>query len=188
MATQTLQTDVALLDGASIASRQQPLRALYHQAPENAQISDHAATGSREIAADNPLYTSVTVGTGLPTDLKIGVHKAVGGESDYPVPGKIFAAAIASCLDSATRMIANLLGISLTKLEVRVSVHVDVRGTLMVDKSVPVGFQAVDVSIDIEGAKGVSQDQIDHLLKLAERSCVVLQTLQAPPEIRVKKR
>jgi len=161
---------------------------LYHQTPDAAQITDHAATSSRIFAADQPLYSSVAFGTGIPVDLTVGVHSAVGGESDHPVPGEIFAAAIAGCLDGATRMIANLLGITLKKLEVHVSVHVDVRGTLMVDKTVPVGFQSIDVTVDIEGAEGVSDDQIELLLKLAKRSCVVLQTLRQPPEIRVDRR
>jgi hypothetical protein len=36
-----------------------------------------------------------------------GTHTAVGGESDYPVPGELLCAAVASCLDSTIRTIAN---------------------------------------------------------------------------------
>jgi uncharacterized OsmC-like protein len=82
-----------------------------------------------------PLYGEVTFEGGRPTTMTYAVHKAIGGEGDYPVPGEILCGAIASCLDSAIRIIANRLGIALDALQVDVEARVDVRGTLMVDKS-----------------------------------------------------
>ena len=127
----------------------------------------------------------MTCGTGLPADITTGLHKAVGGESDFPNPGEIFAAAIASCLDSSTRMIANRLGIPLEHLSVSVDAKVDVRGTLMVDREVPVGFQLIEINVEMTGGAGVSEDQLLLLLKAAKRSCVLIQTLLRPPSMRL---
>ncbi len=174
-------------DPISIRWRQQPLRELYDRKPTQALITDSARTTSDVVPVGQPLYSNVTCGTGLPADLRIGVHKALGGKSDLPVPGELFAAAIASCLDSATRMIANLLEIRLEHLEVTVDAGVDVRGTLQMDRHVPVGFQTIDVDVRISGGPGVTEAQLERLMDAAERSCVVLQTLQNPPEIRVRR-
>jgi hypothetical protein len=102
----------------SVNERQAPLRDIYAGDPDEAWVIDSASTSLHKVPAAQPLYTHVTFGTGLPADLTVGVHKAVGGESDFPNPGEIFATAIASCLDSATRMIANRLDIRLDHLEV----------------------------------------------------------------------
>lgn len=72
-----------------------------------------------------------------------GIHRAVGGYHDAPNPGDILCAALASCLDSTIRIIADRLGITLTSLEVDVTAEVDVRGTLVVNRDIPVGFQAM---------------------------------------------
>ncbi|WP_394369736.1 hypothetical protein [Flavihumibacter profundi] len=45
---------------------------------------------------------------------------------------------MASCFETALRMIANRLQIALYKTKVRATANVDVRGTLKVDKNVPV--------------------------------------------------
>jgi uncharacterized OsmC-like protein len=168
-----------------IAARQLPLRTQYAKDPSQAMIIDRGETSAEAISADQALYGSLTIGEGHRTNLTIGVHEAVGGRSDAPNPGEILAGAIAACMDSATRMIANILGIQLTRLNVSVEGRVDVRGTLQIDASVPVGFQDFEVLIDIAAEEGVTPAQIDMLLNAAERSCILVQTLRHPPEIRL---
>ena len=176
--SETLIADTSIC----VSQRQAPLYDLYGRDPDEAWIIDAATTSSRDVPADQPLYGHVTFGTGLPADLTVGVHKAVGGESDLPNPGEILAAAIAACLDSSTRMIANRLAIRLEHLEVTVKLRVDVRGTLRMDRNVPVGFQGADIAVCISAAPGVTEAQLDMLIKAAEQSCVMLQTLRHPPE------
>ena len=170
-----------------VSQRQAPLYDLYGREPGKARIIDAAKTSSHEVAAAQPLYTHVTFGTGLPAELTVGVHKAVGGKSDFPNPGEILAAAIAACLDSSTRMIANRLKICLEHLEVSVRLGVDVRGTLRMDGNVPVGFQDADISVRMKAAPDVTEAQLDRLAKAAEQSCVLLQTLRNPPQYRLSR-
>jgi hypothetical protein len=49
--------------------------------------------------------------------------------------------ALAACHDASMRMVADLLGIPLLDLGVEVTATLNVRGTLALDHSVPVGFQ-----------------------------------------------
>jgi len=163
--------------------RQSPLMKRYRSAPQDALIIDSARTSSELATPLHPFYSSVTFGDGVPTRQAIGVHRAVGGESDFPNPGELLSAAIAGCLDCTTRIIANRLGIHLTHLEINVDAKVDVRGTLQVDRDVAVGFQSIDIDVKISAGSGVSKSQLDMLIKGAEASCVVLQTLRNPPLI-----
>ena len=50
-------------------------------------------------------------GTGIPASQRIGIHTAVGGNCDFPNPGELLSAALAGCLDTTVRIIANRLGI-----------------------------------------------------------------------------
>ena len=119
--------------------------------------------------------------------MPVSVHKAVGGESDFPCPGEILAAALASCLDTAIRMIANLKGIELTHLQVHVSLGADVRGTLMTGDNVPVGFQTALMKVDLQTKPELSKSHLNTLLGAAERSCVILQTLRRPPTVQIER-
>ena len=170
-----------------VLERQAPLRARYRNAPDAAWVQDHARTVDADVPARHPLHAHVTCGEGIPVDIPVSVHKAVGGESDFPCPGEILAAALASCLDTAIRMIANLKGIELAHLQVQVSLGADVRGTLMTGDDVPVGFQTAQMRVDLTTACGMSQPHLNALIDAAERSCVILQTLRAPPSVRIER-
>lgn len=161
-----------------VRKHQNPLIKLYKQSPEKAFVTDHAKTISSGI--DDPFHGEVKPGKEDHNIVwKFGVHQGVGGPHDFPVPGDILSAALATCLDSTIRLIANRLDLDLKVLEVEVSANVDLRGTLAVDREVPVGFQSMKCNITIEGKDGTDPQQIKKLIKAAEYSCVVLQTLQS---------
>ncbi len=168
---------------ANMRDRQKPLHALYQCEPEQARIVDCAKTSSLQVPASTALYGEVFAGgsNGLP--LPVGVHTAVGGESDFPVPGEILCAAIAACLDSCIRIMANRVGVQLTRLQVKAEASVDVRGTLCISDDVPVGFQDLQIEIDIETEGQIPAARMDAILKAAEYSCIVLQTLRNTPNI-----
>ncbi len=185
MSAEPLSAETVAAAPISMKARQEPLMRKYAEDPDEAWITDSATTSSDHISADQPIHTQVTFGISMPASQRIGIHRKVGGNCDFPNPGEMLSAALASCLDTATRIIANRLGIPLKRLQVTVNAKVDARGTLRVDESVPVGFQSIDVRVCIEAAKGVTQQQVGMLLKAAEHSCVVLQTLRNAPQISV---
>jgi uncharacterized OsmC-like protein len=160
-----------------VGDRQEPLRDRYRIEPEPAQITDRArAVGGAEL---DPFHGRVVAGTrGGETVLNVGAHAAVGGYHDYPNPGDLLCAALASCLDSTIRMIANRLGVRLTRLEVDVTADVDVRGALMVDRDTPVGFTAMRCDVELATAEGTPPALEDGLIASAEHCCIVMNTLR----------
>jgi len=165
-------------DEGNVRARQGPLRERYREKHGEARITDRAkTTGGVEL---NPFRGQVHLGGedyGDPWEF--GIHRAVGGYHDAPNPGDMLCAALAACLDSTIRIIANRLGVTLTALEVDVSADVDVRGTLVVDRDVPVGFQKMQCRVNLGAAEGTNPNLVKKLLAASEQSCVNLQTLRS---------
>jgi uncharacterized OsmC-like protein len=180
----TIQTNNSTVD---MKARQLPLRMAYTDSPSQAFITDHATTRCDRVEAFNPLYGEVEFGDPQSTRLPISLHKGVGGQSDLPVPGELFSAAIASCLDSTIRVVANMLGIKIKRLEVQVKCAVDLRGTLRMKPDVQVGFQSIDISAEIIPEGDVAEAHLDAILAAAEQSCVVLQTIRSAPQVSVSR-
>ena len=165
----------------SVFEIQTPLRAQYKSSPEAAMVSDHARTTGAD--PRDPFHATVEPMTGCGVKVPVGVHRAVGGPHDAPTPGDILCAALASCQDSAVRMVANMLGVELEFLEVEVTADADVRGAMAMDKQVPVGFQAMRCDVRLRAKEGTSPEVLEKLRVAAERCCVVQQTLRNPPAV-----
>lgn len=161
---------------------QKRLKTQYKDNPECAMVIDHAKT-SGEIASD-PFHSRVEPMDGCGVSVEIGVHAALGGQHDAPTPGDMLCAALAACQDSAIRMVANLMGIELVELEVRVAASVDVRGTMAIDRTVPVGFQAMSCDVKMKAKEGTQPKQMERLQVAAQKCCVVQQTLKSPPLVK----
>lgn len=170
-----------ITDSISVRKAQAPLRKQYKEDPQSAQIVDSAQTCFPD--ASDPFHSIVEPMPGCGATLDVGVHRALGGLHDAPTPGDILCASLASCLDSTIRMVSNLLGVELEKLEVKVTGDIDVRGTMMVDKTTPVGFQAMHCIVKLQAAPDSNPRMLTQLQSVAEHCCVVLQTLRSPPEI-----
>jgi uncharacterized OsmC-like protein len=77
-------------------------------------------------------------------------------------------------------MVASASGIPTERIEVVVEGSLDLRGTLGIDRDVPVGFEEIRLRFDID-APDASREQLEGLIEKTERYCVVLQTLRKPP-------
>lgn len=161
-----------------VVQRQEPLRVRYLDAPDEAQITDRARTEGGE--GKDPFHGYVRPGSkeyGIVWPF--GIHEAVAGDHDLPNPGDMLCAALASCLDSTIRIIADRLSVKLRSLSVDVTGDVDVRGTLMVERTARVGFEAMHCRIRIDPEPETDPRSIHKLLVAAEVSCINLQTLRA---------
>ena len=172
------------MNAFDVRAAQAPLRTKYRTAPETALVVDRARTSGKN--ASDPYHSVVEPMPGCGATLPVGVHSALGGLHDAPTPGDILCSALAACQDSSVRMVANLLGVELEFLEVTVTANVDVRGTMMVDRSVPVGFQSMRCEVRMRVKDGTDPRLVGKLKGAAEQSCVVLQTLRAPPSIEMQ--
>jgi len=178
-----IDNDTLATHSEALRRDQRARRKLYREdAPEEALVTDSATSAAK--AGDSPMWGEVQVG--LPdfgVAIPVGVHRAVGGRHDLPVPGDILCAALVACVDSTIRIISNNLGVPLASLVVGVQADCDVRGTLLVDSAVRVGFNKMRVSIKAAPGPGVSLEQVAGLVKMAERCCVNLQTLRDGVEV-----
>ncbi|CAN5148628.1 OsmC family protein [soil metagenome] len=168
-----------------VQKRQQPLMDSYVKNPKLAWVTDEALIEGTNL--DDPFHTSVLINDELKVPFKIGVHRAVGGLHDFPNPGDMLCASLAACFESSLRMIANRLDVGLKKTMIKATANADVRGTLMVDKNVPVAFQSMGLDVKIEVDCSVEERTITKLLEATERCCIIFQTLKTGIPIHLNK-
>ncbi|OEY73659.1 hypothetical protein BHS39_08475 [Salegentibacter salarius] len=160
---------------SEVVKRHNELKKVYDNDPQMASIVDSAVVKGENL--DDPFHSKVLMNDELNLPLKTGLHRAVGGDHDYSTPGDILCAALAVCLESTLRMIADRLEIQLEHTKVSAEAHLDVRGTLKFDKSVPVGFQKLNLEVEI-GSNNAGEKVLNTLFSAAVKSCVVYQTLK----------
>ncbi|WP_411896225.1 OsmC family protein [Winogradskyella sp. A2] len=158
-----------------VHQRHKVLNEKYRNDSASAWITDSAEVIGMNL--QDPFRTTVSINDKMKVPFKIGVHKAVGGDHDFPNPGDLLCASLASCFESTIRMISNKLGIELFQTEVSANAQVDVRGTLMIDRSVPVNFQSMHINASIIG-KNTNEKLLHTLIKGAKHSCIVYQTIK----------
>ena len=91
--------------------------------------------------------------------------------------------ALVACAGVTLRAVATALEIPIRGGRLRAEGDLDFRGTLGVAKDAAVGFQAIRLGIELDTDAG--PEQLDRLLALTERYCVVLQTLRHPPQLSI---
>jgi uncharacterized OsmC-like protein len=81
-------------------------------------------------------------------------------------------------------MVATAMEIPIERVEVKVEGDLDLRGTLGLSREVPVGFENIRVSFDIDAPEATAE-QLNKLREKTEQYCVVIQTLTRPPILQV---
>jgi len=87
----------------------------------------------------------------------------------------------AACAGVTLRAVATSLDIPVLGGTVEVEGDLDFRGTLAVSREAPVGFQAIRLRFTLDTA--AAAEQVDTLIRLTERYCVVYQTLAGAPAL-----
>ena len=164
------------MDAQQLKDMQTSLKAHYREAPQAALITLKA-----EGRLGEGVSCSVQTGRAL---VEAGLHPATGGSGLQACSGDMLLEALVACAGVTLNAVATALSLPLLGAVVRAEGDLDFRGTLGVDKTVPVGFQTIRLFFDLEG--DVSDEQKAQLLKLTERYCVVYQTLKASPAIDVR--
>ena len=160
------------MDADQLRAIQAPLKERYRADP-NAGLITLKANGALNSAA---IACKVETGRALAV---AGLHPATGGSGAELCSGDMLLEALVACAGVTLKAVATSLGIELRSGKVAAEGDLDFRGTLGVDKQSPVGF--TDIRLKFELHTDAAQDQLDTLLKLTERYCVVLQTLRRSP-------
>ena len=153
---------------------QKPLKDGYRADPASARISLTARGGETSDAA----ACSVDIGRAV---YEAQAHAGVGGSGTAPCSGDLLLGALAACAQVTCQMVAAASGIPTTRIEVTAEGELDLRGTLGIDREVPVGFDRIVLRFDVDGAG----ERRDELVEKTLRYCVVLQTLRQPPQVDV---
>jgi uncharacterized OsmC-like protein len=156
-----------------LRSVQAPLKERYRSEPDAASIT-LSATGT----LDEGVSCSVQTGRALAT---AGLHPLSGGDGSLLCSGDMLLEALAACAGVTLRAVATSLEIPVSGGRVLAEGDLDFRGTMGVDRGAPVGFTAIRLRFDLDSS--ASPEELETLLRLTERYCVVLQTLAGTPEL-----
>ena len=154
---------------------QAPLKDRYKSDPAAASITLHA-----EGRLGEGVTCSVQTGKALAT---AGLHPATGGNGLSACSGDMLLEALVACAGVTMGAVATAIGVVLRGGLVRAEGDLDFRGTLCVTKDAPVGFQRIRLHFELD--TDAPAEQLDTLIRLTERYCVVYQTLRQSPEMTV---
>jgi len=165
-------------------TRQAGLKQAYRDDP----ALGRQVTVVRSVTGDDPSpgKVAITVEGESGFTVEVGAHHSVGGEPALPCSGDLFLASYAACYELTLRLVAQAMSIPLRGLDLRVEGDWDARGTLALDREVPVGYTAIRITVAAE--TDAAEDQVARLLKSAERYCVVGATLKQPPTVEIEAR
>ena len=165
------------MDRTELQDRQRPLKDRYREDPGSALVT---------------LSASGTVGAGVSCSIRTGqaiaeagLHPATGGDGSQLCSGDLLLEALAACAGVTLRSVATSLEIPVASGTVTAEGDLDFRGTLAVDRDAPVGFRSIRLRFELDS--DADDEQLDTLLRLTERYCVVLQTIASPPELTVSR-
>lgn len=162
------------MDIAEMRARQAPLKELYLSDPAKAYVEIGATAAFVEDGVN------VTVDTAL-GPVRAGQHPAVGGTPDDKCSAEMLLEALLGCAGTTIRAVALAMRIDIRGGTLRAEGNFDARGTLGVDKSVPVGMGQAVVTVEID--TDAEDDRLARLAELSERYCIVAQTLAIAPKI-----
>lgn len=167
------------MDAVELRAVQAPLKELYRTRPEAAR-TPVAATGR---GTSEP-------GVGFDVDqaagaARAGLHPATGGDGSDACSGDMLLEALLACAGVTLRSVATAMGLEVAAVDGRAEGWFDARGTLGVDRSVPVGVQDVVLTFDLD--TDADDAALHRLATATERYCVVGASLAAPPRVVVRR-
>jgi uncharacterized OsmC-like protein len=156
---------------------QAPIKARYQDEPAAARITLRVKSGPSDLS--DPLHCAISPEAAPEVTWRSGAHPGVGGAGDVPCSGDLLLGALAACQEVTIRMVAAAMGIELEALQVEAIGDLDLRGTLGMDRGVPVGFSSIRCQTRVSIKDDGRPERAKRLLENAERYCVVLNTLRA---------
>lgn len=167
------------MDAKELRAVQAPLKARYRDDPTAAMVT----LSARGALDGTGLTCRLDTARGL---VESGLHPATGGDGLALCSGDLLLESLVACAGVTLRAVATALELTVRGGTVSAQGDLDFRGTLAIDKQVPVGFKEIRLQFDLE--TDASAEQLETLLKLTERYCVVYQTLKNAPVLSVSHR
>jgi uncharacterized OsmC-like protein len=164
------------MNAEQLRAVQAPIKQRYRDAPEAANVPARA-----ECRLDpNDVACTIAAWHG---ETRAGLHPATGGSGELACSADMLLEALVACAGVTLRAVATAMGIAVRGGRVIAEGHWDARGTLGIDRSVPVGL--TDIALRFELDADAPADKLARLVETTERYCVILQTLKAPPRVSI---
>ena len=162
----------------------QELKAL--QAPIKERYKKDPATAVVTLRAQGRIGEGIAcrVDTGKAL-IEAGLHPATGGSGLQACSGDMLLEALVACAGVTLRAVATALGIELKDAKLAAEGDLDFRGTLGIAKDAAVGFREIRLRLELRS--NAPEEQLQKLLELTERYCVVLQTIRNGPTVKVSR-
>ena len=164
------------MNAEQLRAIQAPLKQRYRDTAEAARVPARAEArlDTDDVACTVPSWHGET---------KAGLHPATGGSGDLACSAVMLLEAVVACAGVTLRAVATAMGVTIRSGRVIAEGTWDARGTLGIDRNVPVGLTDIalrfDVDCDADAAK------LERMIQTTERYCVILQTLRNAPRIKV---
>jgi uncharacterized OsmC-like protein len=165
------------MDRETLIAAQTPLKERYRSDPAAATVTLRALG-----TLGDGITCSVATGRAI---AEAGLHPATGGDGLSLCSGDMLLEALAACAGVTLKAVATSIGVEVRSGTVDVEGDLDFRGTLAVAKDAPVGFREIRLRFDLD--TDATEDELDTLVRLTERYCVVLQTVLHPPVVTVSR-
>lgn len=166
------------MDATQLRELQAPLKQRYRDDPASASTPLHASGDTRE---DGVTWTV----DGWAGPVRAGLHEATGGDGADACSGDMLLDALLGCAGVTLRSVATAMGLGLRSARGTATGSFDARGTLGLDREVPVGV--TDVRLTFEVDADADDAALTKLGQLTERYCVVAKSLAVPPTIEVRR-
>ena len=162
-----------------LRQRQRPLKESYRNAPSSA-LAIFRATGTLcpetlicRLPPQADAHDRATIDAGL--------HAMAGGDGSKACSAEMLLQSLVACAGVTLLAVATALDIPVSGGQVTAEGQLDFRGTLAIDRDTPVGLAAIQLTFSLNSA--ADRTQLNQLLELTERYCVVLQTLRSAARV-----
>lgn len=166
------------MDAAELRAAQAPLKERFRADPDSAVVPV-SATGDWS----EPGITATIDGFVGP--VRAGLHAATGGDGSDACSGDLLMQALLGCVGVTLRSVATALGIDVRRAELVAESTFDARGTLGLDREVPVGIGPVVVTVVLD--TDADDARLAKLAELTGRYCVVGRSLREEPVIEIRR-
>jgi uncharacterized OsmC-like protein len=166
------------MDASTLRESQAPIKARYRADPASAR-TPLTASGSYR---DDGLTCTLDTWAG---PVRAGLHRATGGDGSDACSGDMLLEALLACAGVTFRSVATAMGIEIRTAHLRADGEFDARGTLGVDREVPVGVQDIVVTVEVD--TDADDATLERLARSTESYCVVGQSLREPPRFVVRR-
>ncbi len=166
------------MDATTLRQLQAPRREQYRADPSGARTPISAVADFR----DDGITCTVD---GWAGPVRAGLHPATGGDGSDACSGDLLMEALLACAGVTLRSVATAMGLELRSVRLRCAAVFDARGTLGMDRAVPVGVQETVVTVEVDG--DVDDAALERLARSTERYCVVGQSLKEPARFVVRR-